>query len=54
MLIEKQYEMTNIPLNEDAIMKTLRLVNRAISDDLIRAWIKKVRGNLECEQRDRR
>lgn len=53
-LIEKELKETNIPLKETYINKALRLVNKTMSEDLIRAWIKKCRPQLECEQPDRK
>lgn len=53
-LIEKELKETNIPLKESWIQKALWLMNKTVSDELIRKWIKTNRPLLECEQRERK
>lgn len=53
-LIEKEFKETNIPLKEAVVLKTLRLINKTISEDLVKHWIKKNRHMLECEKKDRK
>jgi hypothetical protein len=53
-LIEKELKETNIPLKEAIIQRAFRLINKTVSDELIRAWIKKNRPMLECEKKERK
>lgn len=53
-LIEKDLKETNIPLKESWIQKALWLMNKTVSDELIKKWIKSNRPLLECEKRERK
>jgi hypothetical protein len=52
--MEKERKETNIPLKEDVILRTFRLINKAASDVLIKKWIKKNRPYFECEKKERK
>eukprot|EP00347_Sterkiella_histriomuscorum_P008430 403345124 len=53
-IVEKKLKSSNIPLKESLIQQILRLINRTMSEELIRSWIKKCRPQLECEKQDRK
>jgi hypothetical protein len=53
-LMEKEKQRTNLPLKESVILEAFHLINRTVSDELIRQWIKKNRPFLECEKKERR
>ena len=53
-LMEKELQRTNLPLIEGVILRTFHLINRTVSDELIRQWIKKNRPFLECEKKERK
>lgn len=53
-LLEKEIKETNIPLKEDIILKAFRLINKTVSEELIRQWIIKNRPKLECMKKERR
>ena len=53
-LMEKDIKATNLPLKEPILDKALRLINKTMSEDLIRSWIKKCRPFLECEKQERK
>ena len=53
-LVEKDLKENNIPLKESVILQTLRLINRTISEELIRQWIKKFKIYMECEKSERK
>ena len=53
-LMEKDKQRTNLPLKESVILEAFHLINRTVSDELIRQWIKKNRPYLECEKKERR
>eukprot|EP00350_Pseudokeronopsis_sp_OXSARD2_P001564 CAMPEP_0170567122 /NCGR_PEP_ID=MMETSP0211-20121228/80280_1 /TAXON_ID=311385 /ORGANISM="Pseudokeronopsis sp., Strain OXSARD2" /LENGTH=189 /DNA_ID=CAMNT_0010888497 /DNA_START=307 /DNA_END=876 /DNA_ORIENTATION=- len=52
--MEKELKCSNIPLNETIILRTLRLINKTISEEVLKYWIKKCRANLECEKKERK
>jgi hypothetical protein len=53
-LIEKELKETNIPLKVDIILKAFRLINKTVSDKLVRKWIKVNKPYLECEKKERK
>jgi hypothetical protein len=52
--MEMQLKESNIPLNEESINKTLRLMNMTMSSEIINNWIRKCRSQLECEKSERK
>jgi ribosome recycling factor len=53
-LMEKELKESNIPLEEESINKTLRLINKTMSTEIIKNWIRKCRSQLECEKPERK
>jgi hypothetical protein len=53
-LMEKESKCTNLPLKEHVILKAFHLINKTVSEELVRQWIKKNRPFLECEKKERK
>ena len=53
-LIEKELKETNLPLKEDVILKALRLINKTVSGELVKQWIRRNKPSLECEKPERK
>lgn len=49
----KELGLSNLPCDSEYINGALKLMGKTMSDETIRHWLKKVRSNLECENKER-
>lgn len=50
--VAKLMDETEVPLHPSLIMLILRVMGKAMSDDLLNRWLKKVANKLECTSPD--
>jgi len=51
---DKELTVQNLPLQPKILNQTLRLINKTISLNLIEHWVKTLRSDLDCEDKDLR